>query len=158
VNATRTGPEFGNGYPIHWDRPDAVALMAVSRDAPAAYRAIVNRAIALRVLRLWASDLLVHDRTVLDGHDSARRFLWGIGETGTTLVWIDSPTRFNGHEARAWEHVNRPTRDRAASLVRSILDMRPHLHVWDGVSLSSCDADRAVALLAGEEDERRAGA
>lgn len=152
MNATKIGPAFGPGAPIHWESPHAVFQLARAAEDPIAYRALVERARELCVLRLWASDLIVCDRAALGAAPSSRRFLWGIGETGTTLVWLDPPSGLAGWQVHAWERVNEVSRPRAESLIRTILDMRPHLHVWDGVSLSSCDADRAVALLVGEGD------
>jgi hypothetical protein len=130
--------------PFHWESPaDIHAHRPIVCKADGAnYRALVETARAILVLQNWASDLTVHDRAALRGVPASRRFLWSLGKNGTHLVWLDPP------EGETWDpRRERYTRASARSWVHAITESRPHLYLWDGVSLSSCDADRAVALL-----------
>jgi len=109
----------------------------------ARYEVLAARAAELALPRCFETDLTMHDRACLASNPVGRRFLWAIGESGTTLVWLD-PARLVTE--RLDIAVGNPVK--ARSLVRTLAEFRPELHYWDGEKLEPITAERAVALLA----------
>lgn len=129
--------------PIHFADPAEIRRVRFRKSDGRAFRALVAAARSLLVLRNWASDLIVHDRRSLREQSGIRRFLWSVGTNGTHLVWIDPP-------AEGWDPRHEATTESdARKLVHAITEARPSLFLWDGVTLQTCDADRAVSLLVG---------
>jgi hypothetical protein len=89
--------------------------------------------------RAFAADLYVHDRGSLEGAEPSTPFLWAIGETGTQIYWLASPTgKPRTHtESEAIEHV-------------AYLECyRPRMYHWDGATLRTCTRLDAIGVLRG---------
>ncbi len=106
------------------------------------YVAIANQAQILGLPVTFRTDLTNHDHTACERNPDTRRFVWAIGSTGTNMVWLDPcDVHFSTRSAR--------------SLVDCFLQNdRAALYFWDGHTLASIDADRAVEILTTTHDER----
>jgi hypothetical protein len=106
-----------------------------------AWPLMLAHARALGWPRSFPADLQEYDRAALRRADPCTRFVWAIGETGTTLVWVGRPND------------RRYDIDRARSLATTFAEERPRMFAWDGVALHSIDRDRCVAFLTERDDE-----
>ena len=97
-----------------------------------AWIAVLAAARKLGLPRAFRGDLR-HDRRALMRGKRAARFVWAIGECGSFLAWIG---------------VRSPRRTEA--LARTVLEMFPHVYLWDGSALAPCDPRDLASLLCEE--------
>lgn len=76
-------------------------------------------------LRVYVSDLYVHDAATLELASPKDTFVWAVGATGTYLEWVERGESTYG----------------AATRTRTVVDLCPSMHFWDGQSFKRVDAD-----------------
>ena len=107
-----------------------------AQDSCRAFSAAGGRAVRLGLPTAYHRDLWLHDRVAMTTAGN-RPFVWCIGESGTTLVWIDAATL--RRQDRGWQS--------AQSFARTLRESRPHAFRWDGVDLVEVASDDELIEL-----------